>query len=161
MPFPKTPDFRFSVGDIVCVKEAVQCDFRSPIGQGRYQLMDIFPHPKTTLDNAGKLESFCYRFSKLTKDGKIRKSSGFIYNCLQWDRISIEGKVLATFKKDEFVKELRDLLLKFQVSLSAGSTYDSPWDESESPYPTLIVNLLDGKEEELGASISPWSHWTP
>ena len=157
------PEFILVEGDVVIVKNSVKCDFRkAPIKEGRYKVVGIKIHPKADQNDISNPKSYCYYFSKVKLDGCCCNTVSFVYNCMDWDGIICQGgTVKVTFNQDKFLKELKGVLTKYEVSLSANMTYSSPWDEDSSP--CIVINYGDRiyDQKVIGPVINPNTPSTP
>lgn len=166
---PPTQNFNLIPGDFTFLPESIKFDNSDlVVKKGSYKLVEIELHPKASPEEVDNLKSYCYSFRRVKDDGCLSSGSGFRYNCLKFDELIAQRKVIVPLNKDKFVKDLRSLLAKHQVSLSAGWDFDGPWDEVG--YVSIFVNShdflghscrLSPKQHALGRILCPPSPESP
>lgn len=158
-----TQNFNLIPGDFIFLPEKIKFD-NSDLGvkKGSYKLVEVGLHPKANPEEVDDPESYCYFFHRVKGDGNL--GSGFRYNCFKFDTLIAQRKVIVSLNKEKFVNELRNLLAKHQVSLSAGWDFDGPWDENGDI--SIFVNSHDlsknsccpsTKQHALGKILCPTS----
>jgi hypothetical protein len=114
---------------LIFIQDRLQFDNSDlSIKRGCYKLVEVGLHPKANPEDLDNLDSYCYFFHRQKDDGSF--GSGFRFNSIRFDELVTQGRVIVPLNKDRFLEDLRELLAKHQVSLSAGWDFDGPWDES-------------------------------
>jgi len=139
----------------------------SPVKPGYYVARTIWVHPKS--ETPGSYSSLCYTLHRVTptmrdllecrtriRNGVIEYSyynthyseqhlskEHFNYNCEDFDKILLEGKVPSDlplkvtreedFREEEFRRDLGKLLYKYRATLKSRIKYFDNWDEDGEP----------------------------
>lgn len=149
-----TQNFDRVVGDLILIRDRLQFDNSDlSVKRGVYKLVEVGLHPKANPEDLDNLESYCYFFHRQNFDGSFSSGRGFRYNSLKLDELVAKGEVsLPLLNKDKFLEDLKKVLTKHQVSLSAGWSFDGPWDEQG--YISIFVNSAF-EQQVLGKVLCP------